>query len=379
MFGNVNVDYKPCYNMKSVKDTAEYILGIRYDQIKKGVEKTSENLCTAFDCDIRKFPEEIALTRQLNGKENVSKKKQIFAFKISVSWHPDDNDKLSYEECFKMAEEFAEKFFHSKGYDVLTAVHTDTEHKHAHFLIGNCNRNTGKAFRRNQRDLYEMSEFFGQQCEKRGLVNSVRESFYHQSDPEVSHEKKTQAEINMKKFRNKDSFKDELREVIDIELRNPNNKTFDDIIEAIKKYGVTARVAGKTISYQHPVFTTKTGKPASVRGSRLGEKYTKGGIENVLANRTAERGTEQNNQLRRNASGTGKEVAADSFAYSSGKRTDRERRDMQNSYSNNSQYVQSLDELYKGYTTGNREAERKSAEADRTSKSVRRKHREDCL
>ena len=25
----------------------------------------------------------------------------------------------------------------------------------------------------------------------------------------------------------------------------------DEIIEAIKKYGVTARVAGKTISYQH--------------------------------------------------------------------------------------------------------------------------------
>ena len=146
------------------------------------------------------------------------------------------------------------------------------------FLISNCNFDTGKSYRRNQRDLYEMSEFFGEQCLKRGLVNSVRDNFYNH-DLDNQRDRETFAEQQMKK-RGAETFKDELREVIQIELADPNNKTFDDVIRGLSEhYNVECRVAGNTVSYRHPEYKDKNGKPVSVRGSRLGEIYTRKGIE----------------------------------------------------------------------------------------------------
>lgn len=97
------------------------------------------------------------MTRSLFGKRPNGKSN--LAFKMSISFSPDDNDKLTYDEVFRIAKEFADKFF--QGYEVLFAVHTDKPHKHVHFLIGNCHIETGRAYRRNQRDLYDMCVFSG--------------------------------------------------------------------------------------------------------------------------------------------------------------------------------------------------------------------------
>ena len=48
-------------------------------------------------------------------------------------------------------------------------------------------------------------------------------------------------------------------------------------------YNVECRVAGNTVSYRHPQYLNKNGEPVSVRGSRLGELYTRKGIEYELA------------------------------------------------------------------------------------------------
>ena len=190
-------------------------------------------------------------------------------------------------------------YAHSKGYEVLIAVHTDTKHVHAHFLISNCNMENGKSYRRNQRDLYEMSKYFGEQCLKHGFVNSVREDFYNKN-PEKVRDKQTFAEAQMKK-RGTESFKDELREAIKIEIDDPKNRTFDDVIRALKDhYNVECRVAGNTVAYRHPEYLDKNEKPVSVRGSRLGDMYTRKGIEYELNKKlTVGRGAtpEQSEQL----------------------------------------------------------------------------------
>ena len=77
---------------------------------------------------------------------------------------------MTYEEAYKMAEQFAREFFWSKGYEVLFAVHTDTDHIHAHFLVSNCNQKDGTSFRRGPKELVEMSKYLGNQCRERGLV-----------------------------------------------------------------------------------------------------------------------------------------------------------------------------------------------------------------
>ena len=71
--------------------------------------------------------------------------RELLAQKLSISFHPEDNDRLTYEQAYKIAEDFAREFFCSKGYEVLFAVHTDTAHTHVHFLVSNCNVKDGKS------------------------------------------------------------------------------------------------------------------------------------------------------------------------------------------------------------------------------------------
>ena len=277
MFGNVNVDYKPCKSKVQLERAAHYILGKLPEQISEGIVKTAPNLYWGLNCDRDNFARDILMTRKLFGKRETPKTN--LAFKMSISFSPDDNDKLTYDEVFRIAKEFAEKYF--TGYEVLFAVHTDKPHKHVHFLVGNCHTETGKAYRRSQKDLYDMCEFFGEQCMQRGLTHSVRDSYFRDKEND-SRDKETFAEKQMK-AKGKETFKDELREVIRIECADPNNKTLEDVVNALMKhYHVECRVKGNTISYRHPNYTDKNGKLVSVRGSKLGDKYTVKGINYEL-------------------------------------------------------------------------------------------------
>lgn len=227
MFGNVNVDYQPCKTAVQLQKAADYMLGRLPEQIRDGVVKTAPNLYWGINCDRDNYARDVLMTRNLFGKRPNGKNN--LAFKMSISFSPDDNDKLTYDEVFRIAKEFADKYF--QGYEVLFAVHTDNPHKHVHFLIGNCHIETGRAYRRNQRDLYDMCEFFGKQCMKRGLVNSVRKDYFNENP---DRDKETFAEMQMK-AKGKETFKDELREVIRIECADPNNRTLEDVVAADRK------------------------------------------------------------------------------------------------------------------------------------------------
>ncbi|MCR5141240.1 MAG: relaxase/mobilization nuclease domain-containing protein, partial [Ruminococcus sp.] len=136
-FGNVNVDYAPCKSVGALKAAADYMLGRKKEQVKSGVRKTSEGLYTALGCNRENFANGILVTRKLNGKSySKHKDNTILAHKMSISFHPLDN--VDHKTAFEIARDFAEHFIHNKGYEVLFAVHTDTDHVHVHFLISNC-------------------------------------------------------------------------------------------------------------------------------------------------------------------------------------------------------------------------------------------------
>ena len=280
-FGNVNVSYKPCRSVGSLKSAAAYMLGRQKRQLESGIKKTYEGLYTALGCNRDNFANSILVTRKLNGKSySKHKDNTILAHKMSISFHPDDN--VKYKAAFEIAEDFAEHFIHSKGYEVLFAVHTDTDHVHAHFLISNCNMKTGKSYRRSQHDLYEMSEYLGQKCLEYGFTNSVRESFYNH-DISKQKDKLTFGEAQIHK-RGEQSCKDDLRQIIKLAVAAPGSRTFEDVIQFIRtEYGIDCRVAGNTVSYRHPLYLDKNGNPISIRGGRLGEEYTRKGIEYALS------------------------------------------------------------------------------------------------
>lgn len=357
MYGNVNVDYTPCKTVSQLQTACDYILGRTPDQIKNGIVKTRSDLYFAFDNDRDNFANEVLLTRKLFGKK--ANGKGNLAFKMSISFHPEDN--VTPEQAFRISKEFAEKFFHKKGYDVLFAVHIDRDHIHTHFIVGNVNRVTGKAFRRDRRDLYEMSEYFGEQCKRANFRNSVRENFY--SDQTV---KETFAERQMTK-KGKETFKAELREAIDSEIADPNNRTFEDVISALKNhYNVECRVAGNTVSYRHPEYKDKNGQLVSVRGSKLGKRYTKGGIEDVIK--------ESGRAFFQNADRTLRRAFDKPCVYADGeggRGGEGQRSGDIDSGGNGA--VQDTAGLFAGYAQKVRRAERESAETHKPAKRVRKK------
>ncbi len=376
-FGNVNVDYKPCKSAGQLKAAALYMLGKKPEQVRNGTVKTAHDLYDALGCNRDNFANSILVTRKLNGKSySKLKPNTIIAHKLSISFHPDDNDKLSYREAYEIAKEFAKKFMYDKGFEVLFAVHTDREHIHAHFLISNCNFDTGKSYRRNQRDLYEMSEFFGEQCLKRGLVNSVRDNFYnHNLDNQRA--KETFAEQQMKK-RGAETFKDELREVIQIELADPNNKTFDDVIRGLSEhYNVECRVAGNTVSYRHPEYKDKNGKPVSVRGSRLGKIYTRKGIEYELTKKQRTEQLEQSTAYGLDEAAAGLERFVSEGAVASGTGQTRGGGQIAGSAPsrNHGEDVQDFDRLYDRYRKRAAEDERQSAEHTERARAVQKRNK----
>lgn len=130
-FGNVNVKFSPCKAVGQLKSAAAYILGKRPDQIRSGIKKTEPNLYNAFGCDRDNFANNVLVTRKLNGKSySRLKPDTILAHKLAISFHPDDNDRLTYELAYKIARQFANEFF--KGLSgAVRSTHRHTAYSRA--------------------------------------------------------------------------------------------------------------------------------------------------------------------------------------------------------------------------------------------------------
>ena len=232
VYGNVNVKYAPCKSVAQLHSAADYILGKKKEQLSSSVIKTKSELYNAFGCNRDNFANSVLMTRKMHQKKySRFFPRDILAQKLSISFHPEDNDKLTYAEAYKMAEDFAREFFWKKGFEVLFAVHVDTEHVHVHFLVNNCNQKDGSSFRRGPKELVEMSEYFGEQCRSRGLTHSVRDSFYN---PDKTREERTFAESQMEK-RGKLSFKDEIRVFIRLAMNDPTTQNIHDVVNMLER------------------------------------------------------------------------------------------------------------------------------------------------
>lgn len=280
VYGNVNVNYSYCKSVAQLKSATNYILGTKKEQIKEGIQKIRPDLYGAFGCNRDNFANSLLITRKMYDKKySRYKQKDILAHKMSISFHPDDNDKLTYEEANKIAREFTHKFFWNKGYEVMWTVHTDTEHIHVHFIVSNCNLNNGKSFRRGMPELKEMLQFFGEQCRERGLTHSVRNTFYNE---ERTQERKSFAECQMQKH-DKLSFREEIKAYVRLAMNSTETRTLEDVVEMLKKiYLMDIRLKGNTISYALPYHAGKAGKAQTVRGSRLGNRFTAAGIRQYM-------------------------------------------------------------------------------------------------
>lgn len=226
-----------------------------------------------------------------------------------------------------------------------------------------------------------MSVYFGKQCLEHGLTHSVRDEFYNH-DLDRSRDNLTFAEYQMRK-KGKESFKDELREVIQVEITDKSNKTFDDVMAALwRHYNVETRVKGNTVSYRHPEYKDKNGNLVSVRGSKLGDLYTRKGIEYELTKKLT-RQYEQSDEAERSGEitdtagenrhpyGNIGEPVAEATDLARGQLDRSGEQATANSVSDNSRRnVQSSDDFYERYRKRHQKSKGRTNEAVKPAKRV---------
>lgn len=96
-------------------------------------------------------------------------------------------------------------------------------------------------------------------------------------------------EYQMKK-REKLSFREEMKIYLRNAINTPETRTLEDVIQYVKDYFMMdVKLRGNTISYALPYRRKKNGEPVSVRGKRLGERFTVSGITEYLEHKEKKR------------------------------------------------------------------------------------------
>lgn len=148
----------------SVKRVIDYILN---------PEKTNEKISGGIYCNTNTAFEEFMLTKALHGKSPVPgqlSNRQVIHFVQSFK----EDDPVTPE----MAKEIADCLLESeqfKGFQVVYAVHTNTDKIHTHFVINTVNHETGLMWHKSKEDIQAIKDRSDELCREYGL-SVIRES-----------------------------------------------------------------------------------------------------------------------------------------------------------------------------------------------------------
>lgn len=235
----------------SPKKAIEYILD----------DKKAELVQSRYLDDSRSYVEQFKETSNLWEKAQTSDSRKYYHFKLAFDIA--DNQKgLTPQKVMEMTEKLVDKCFPNS--ECVMSVHTDKEHLHSHIIVNSVCFDTGKMLQISPQKYTRMKDYANQISEQYGfsVVDFRKTSKVRQSTAERQIISKGGT-----------SWKEELREVIDLAKRNTSNMV--DFEKFLNNYGVTlSRNTEKSISYLHPE------KKQAIRGERLGADYTKGAILN---------------------------------------------------------------------------------------------------
>lgn len=237
--------------------------------------KTNDELITGLNCsnNPENAIDDMETTKEFYKKTTGRQYKHFVQ-----SFSPED--KITSEKANKIGKEWAEKCF--RNYEVLIATHTDKDHIHNHFIVNSVSFENGEKLRYSSRELGKFKEINNEICEREHLkkIDLDKKNSILKTDGEYRIEKRGQ-----------ETWKGELREVIELELKK--SKNLEEFRENLKeKYDVETRVTKNTITYKHPT------QNKAIRGKRLGGNYTKESVLNEF-NKQADRTiSERNNRGR---------------------------------------------------------------------------------
>ena len=216
-------------------------------------EKRAEEK-SGLNCDVDYAKSAFKATRSLYGKED-----GIQAHTVIQSFKPNE---VTSEQCNQIGLELAEKI--APNHQVAVYTHTDKNHYHNHIVINSIDLETGKKYQSNKKQRDFVKQANDTLCHEHGLSvpEKQRETRYTQAEYEIGKE----AQKGNKPI----PWKEQIRMVIDqTQAINYEQLGTDLLQNGIK----IERITEKTITYKHLEEDKK------VRGSKLGEKYDKGGLE----------------------------------------------------------------------------------------------------
>ena len=216
-------------------------------------EKRAEEK-SGLNCDVDYAKSAFKATRALYGKED-----GIQAHTVIQSFKPGE---VTPEQCNQLGLELAEKI--APNHQVAVYTHADTNHVHNHIVINSIDLETGNKYQSNKKQRECVKQANDTLCREHGLSvpEKQRETRYTQAEYEIGKE----AQKGNKPI----PWKEQIRMVIDqTQAINYEQLGADLLQNGIK----IERITEKTITYKHLEEDKK------VRGSKLGEKYDKGGLE----------------------------------------------------------------------------------------------------
>ena len=147
--------------IKAISSRAKLATAINY--ISKQ-DKTKPSLMRGIGCSPSTALTEMELIKTAFNKTDG---RQYFHFIYSFS--PRESNLVSPEHILDNAEELINRMKQFDGYQSLIAVHTDTDHTHAHIVINSVNSETGKKLAFSKEDLASMKVMCNKISNEQGL------------------------------------------------------------------------------------------------------------------------------------------------------------------------------------------------------------------
>ncbi|MCL2357344.1 MAG: relaxase/mobilization nuclease domain-containing protein [Defluviitaleaceae bacterium] len=244
-------------NSKSAGASIDYC-----EKDKKTGERDRAVVKSGVNCEPNMAKEQFSATRQLWKKNN-----GIQAHVVIQSFPPGE---VTPEQANELGRRLAEKV--AEGYEVAIYTHVDKDHVHNHLVINSVHPDTGRKFHCHGKEGIKRVRLANDEvCVAQGL--SVPN--------EPAAVRFTHAEQQIVES-GRGSWKDEIRQAID--RAATKSDSYDNFKQILGDYGITVKDTGKYISFTHP--NTK-----KIRGYRLGDSYTKEGIQGGISRQIAARST----------------------------------------------------------------------------------------
>jgi hypothetical protein len=249
----------------AMRKAIEYVAQFKKTQCQNETTGLPYRLIGGQNCVAETAFQEFMATKAMHGKDSgVFYKHYVQSFKPGEAAMP--------EEIHQMGLELAGYF---KGFEVLVATHTDSDHWHNHLIVNSVNAETGLKIQFNEKSLGELRELSDAICREHGLETLKP---YRKETPVAG--------IGTREYRaaeRGESWKFRLMNAIDMAMGASRSKS--EFIANMGRMGYGVKWEG---SHKYITYTTPEGKRC--RDNRLhDEKYLKERMEELYELRELER------------------------------------------------------------------------------------------